>query len=73
MWMFQPRTDHTWPNVAGWSVRQVTSGQWLTALSRCIEPSGPSEPALAMAAYTRSIASRAAAASSGPSAPRMIR
>ena len=34
---------------------------------------GPSEPALAVAACTRSIASRAAATSSGPSAPGMIR
>jgi len=45
----------------------------VVALSRCIEPSGPREPALAMWVYTRSTASRAAAASSERSAPRMIR
>src|ERR1017187_2973556 len=41
--MFQPRADHTYGKVAGWSVKPAISGQFATALSRFIEPSGPSD------------------------------
>jgi hypothetical protein len=56
MWTFQPSTDHTNPKVRGWSISPTASGQFATALSRCIAPPGATTPAARRALYTRSSA-----------------
>ena len=57
MCTFQPSIDHTSGKVRGWSMSPTASGQFVTALSRCMAPSGESRPAACSAAYTRSMAS----------------